>query len=387
MESDLKPWQTKSFYGHYKIINQLNKIKNSNSINNSLLFYGEYGLGKSTLAFRFANFLLSNNQGTFQDFKIIEDDDTFGQISKLSSPNVHYISDLDENDNLNEIKIDTIRELKNKLQNKTFNKTQRVVIIDSADSLNKSSFNALLKLLEEPPNQTLIIIVSHNIKNLPDTILSRCIKFHFKNLEDNEIDKVLNNCNIDIDLSKIKDTYSNGVTPGKVIHLHRHNFDNILNDFNDLKSADNKNIHSSALIISKKYSPKENHQSFIIFFEIFMLWIKQNAINLLDNIPTNLNLLKLIKIWDKYNKKYIDHINSGKLYHKTEKLSKIDQYNEYIMTGLRTMWGISLNYIEQHFQTISIYFKYINKNSIQVSVSNTVNLYRQVQTIAKYYKV
>ena len=306
MESNLKPWQNKSFYGHYKIINQLNKIKNSNSINNSLLFYGEYGLGKSTLAFRFANFLLSKNEGTFQDFKIIEDDNTFSQISKLTSPNVHYISDLDENDNLNEIKIDTIRELKNKLQTKTFNKTQRVVIIDSADSLNKSSFNALLKLLEEPPNQTLIIIISHNIKNLPDTILSRCIKFHFKNLDDNEIDQVLNNSNIGTDLSKIKDTYSNTLTPGKVIHLHRHNFDNILSDFNDLKSADNTNIHSSALVISKKYSPKENHQSFIIFFEIFMLWIKQNAINLLDNIPTNLNLLKLIKTWDKYNNKYID---------------------------------------------------------------------------------
>jgi DNA polymerase-3 subunit delta' len=306
MESNLKPWQNKSFYGHHKIIDQLNKIKQSNSINNSLLFYGDYGLGKSTLAFRYTNFLLSKNQGTFQNFKIVENDDTFGQLSKLSSPNVHYISDLDENDNLNEIKIDIIRELKNKLQTKTFNKTQRVVIIDSADSLNKSSSNALLKLLEEPPNQTLIIIISHNIKNLPDTILSRCIKFHFKNLEDNEISQVLNNSNIYIDLSKIKNTYSNSVTPGKVIHLHKHNFYNILNDFNDLKSADDKDIHSSALIILKKYSPKESHQSFIIFFEIFMLWIKQNAINLLDNIPTNLNLLKLIKIWDKYNKKYID---------------------------------------------------------------------------------
>ncbi|MEK9794804.1 MAG: hypothetical protein VW265_04610, partial [Hyphomicrobiales bacterium] len=116
MEINLKPWQNKSFYGHDKIISQLNKIKNSNSINNSLLFYGEYGLGKATLAFRFANFLLSKNEGTFQDFKIIEDDNTFSQISKLTSPNVHYISDLDENDNLNEIKIDTIRELKNKLQ-------------------------------------------------------------------------------------------------------------------------------------------------------------------------------------------------------------------------------------------------------------------------------
>ena len=70
------------------------------------------------------------------------------------------------------------------------------------------------------------------------------------------------------------------------------------------------------------------------------------------------------------NKKYIDHINSGKLYHKIEELSKIDQYNEYIMTGLRTMWGISLNYIEQQFDSrFKEYFlktvkKYINQNLI-----------------------
>ena len=37
-----------------------------------------------------------------------------------------------------------------------------------------------------------------------------------------------------------------------------------------------------------------------------MLWIKHNAINLLDNIPININLLRLIRVWDKYNKKYID---------------------------------------------------------------------------------
>ena len=174
MEINLNPWQNRFFHGHHNVINQLNGIKGSNSINNSFLFYGDYGLGKCTLAFRFANFLLSNHLGSFQEFKIVEDD-IYNQISKLSSPNIHYIPDLDEKQNIIEIKIDTIRDLKNKLQTKTFNKTQRVVIIDSADSLNKSSFNALLKLLEEPPSQTLIIIISHNVRNLPDTILSRCI--------------------------------------------------------------------------------------------------------------------------------------------------------------------------------------------------------------------
>ncbi len=70
------------------------------------------------------------------------------------------------------------------------------------------------------------------------------------------------------------------------------------------------------------------------------------------------------------NKRYIDQINSGKLYHKIEELSKIDQYNEYIMTGLRTMWGISLTYLEQHFDShFKDYFlntvkKYVDQNLI-----------------------
>jgi DNA polymerase-3 subunit delta' len=305
MEINSNPWQNRFFHGHHNVINQLNGIKGSNSINNSLLFYGDYGLGKCTLAFRFANFLLSKNLGSFQEFKIVEDD-IYNQISKLSSPNIHYIPDLDEKQNIIEIKIDTIRDLKNKLQTKTFNNTQRVVIIDSADSLNKSSFNALLKLLEEPPSQTLIIIISHNVRNLPDTILSRCIKFHFKNLEHSEIAQILKKNNLDIDISRVTEIYSNHITPGKIVHLFMHDFDNILNDFNELKNTNNKDIHSRALYISRKYSSKENHQSFIIFFEIFMLWIKHNAINLLDNMPINIDLLRLIRVWDKYNNKYID---------------------------------------------------------------------------------
>ena len=73
------------------------------------------------------------------------------------------------------------------------------------------------------------------------------------------------------------------------------------------------------------------------------------------------------------NKKYVDQINSGNLYYKTEKLSKIDHYNEYIMTGLRTMWGISLGYIENKFdRQFKNYFlknvkKYVDQNLIKIN--------------------
>ena len=73
------------------------------------------------------------------------------------------------------------------------------------------------------------------------------------------------------------------------------------------------------------------------------------------------------------NKKYVDQINSGNLYYKTEKLSKIDHYNEYIMTGLRTMWGISLSYLENKFdKQFKDYFlkhvkKYVDQNLIKIN--------------------
>lgn len=73
------------------------------------------------------------------------------------------------------------------------------------------------------------------------------------------------------------------------------------------------------------------------------------------------------------NKKYIDQINSGNLYYKIEKLSKIDHYNEYIMTGLRTMWGISLSYLENKFdKQFKDYFlkhvkKYVDQNLIKIN--------------------
>ena len=73
------------------------------------------------------------------------------------------------------------------------------------------------------------------------------------------------------------------------------------------------------------------------------------------------------------NKKYIDQINSGNLYYKIEKLSKIDHYNEYIMTGLRTMWGISLSYLENKFDNkFKDYFlkhvkKYVDQNLIKIN--------------------
>ena len=77
------------------------------------------------------------------------------------------------------------------------------------------------------------------------------------------------------------------------------------------------------------------------------------------------------------NKKYIDHINQGLSYFKKEKLTRIDHYNEYIMTGLRTIWGISTEYIESNFNANfkNYFLEKIQKHIVQKNVEIRDNVY------------
>jgi DNA polymerase-3 subunit delta' len=67
----------------------------------------------------------------------------------------------------------------------------RIAIIDAADEMNESSSNAILKLLEEPPNKSIIILISHNYYSLKSTIISRCQKITLRPLSENEMGKFL----------------------------------------------------------------------------------------------------------------------------------------------------------------------------------------------------
>ena len=77
------------------------------------------------------------------------------------------------------------------------------------------------------------------------------------------------------------------------------------------------------------------------------------------------------------NKKYIDHINQVLSYFKKEKLTRIDHYNEYIMTGLRTIWGISAEYIESNFNANfkNYFLEKIQKHIVQKNVKIKNNVY------------
>ena len=167
----------------------LNAWKNR-TLHNSWLLCGIEGIGKATLAFRFARFLLAADErqrDKYGSLDVSVDSQTYKLVANASHPDLKVIErDFTETDKKKVLK--TINEF---LAKKSSNDGWRVVIVDSIDDLNNAGANAILKILEEPPAKTVIMLISHNPNRLLPTIRSRCAKMNLKPLAENEVASLL----------------------------------------------------------------------------------------------------------------------------------------------------------------------------------------------------
>ena len=118
------------------------------------------------------------------------------------------------------------------------------------------------------------------------------------------------------------------ISPGKIIHLMNNNFEEIIQDFNDLIKSINTN-EKDVLKTIKFYSKKENLSSFNILFELFMIWLKKNAISFLADLREDYKLYEILGYWDKYSDKY----NSLNIFN----LSR----EEFLLNIHRDVWRLS----------------------------------------------
>ena len=202
--------------GQEFIKNSLTHLMKDNTLPHGLIFFGDEGFGKDALALRFAHLLTGNSssENSFTenvDIKFItalprgkNENESDGPLDKIPAPeyekikselskkgqNLYYKLDIP---NANDIKINSIREIQKYLSLKSNLRQKRVVIISNAELMNETSQNALLKNLEEPPEDTYFILTTNNINVLRETIRSRCQEFQFAPLSKSEIEKILDN--------------------------------------------------------------------------------------------------------------------------------------------------------------------------------------------------
>ena len=265
---------SKNFIGNNKLIENLLHCHQNKTLSNSLIFSGQKGIGKTTLAFSLIKEIYNNLSSQRLN--------NTNLIYNNTHPNIRFlINKYDEKNNKlsKNISINQIRDLENFLNQSTFDNLSKFVIIDSADDLNKSSANALLKSLEEPKNNTFFILIAHQISNLLPTIISRCHNYVIDKPTYENYLQILQNNNSAIDLSDANFLYSvsNG-SPGLAIEIYTENilelFDNIIQILQDKKGI-SSNIFNLANVISK-YTNEEFKNFLIILKFIILSLIKIN---------------------------------------------------------------------------------------------------------------
>lgn len=153
---------------------------------NAVLLHGPLGIGKATLAFKLARdiFVATGDE----DAHRVDE-----QVMAGSHPNLFVLrrQPKDAKGFYTVIRVDDIRNLVEHLRKTRGRAGHRVAIIDSIDDCNVNAANALLKILEEPPAETIFLLVSHRPGSLLPTIKSRCHSLAMRPLADGDVGTVL----------------------------------------------------------------------------------------------------------------------------------------------------------------------------------------------------
>jgi len=284
------------------------------TLSNSLIFYGNKGIGKSTLAYSLINNVFD------EIYKEKPSSNHTNLIYNNSHPNVRVLrKEYDEKTKKykNNIIINQIRELESFIYQFSIDGSPKFIILDSSDDLNISSSNALLKILEEPKKNIYIILITHIVSKLLPTIHSRCIKFKFSNPSFDQFNEIIRNQDESIDKNILKFLYdlSEG-SPGLAIQLFSENFREIFDHLIEI-FKEKKPLSSNILQLSNQVGTYSNDQ-FILFLSLIkFIIVHTTKINLGIDIKKNFisdipkSLLEMSKYLDnQISQKILEYLNT-----------------------------------------------------------------------------
>ncbi|MDR3470841.1 MAG: AAA family ATPase [Devosia sp.] len=172
--------------GHEAATGQLAGVLEAGRLPGAILLSGPRGIGKATLAFALARQVLTRT-GDEDAHRVDE------QVVAGAHPNLFALRRQPREGKgfYTVIRVDEVRQLKDRLHRTRGRAGHRIAIVDAIDDCNPSAANALLKTLEEPPAETLFLLVSHRPGLLLPTIKSRCLRIALRPLENGDVKEIL----------------------------------------------------------------------------------------------------------------------------------------------------------------------------------------------------
>ncbi len=220
-ETPLHPRYAKTVIGHEAAIAQFELAFRSGKLHHAWMITGPEGIGKATLAYAIANFALGGSQNGVAG-GLADETQTRRWIHARSHPDLfvleRQLADRKPARLKTEISVEDARGLPEFFARTSGSGTWRVAIVDAVDDLNRESANALLKQVEEPPSNCLLLLISHQPGRVLRTLKSRCLKLPLKQLSKNDTVKVINTLEIDNQADALAIAHG---SPGKAIQLSK----------------------------------------------------------------------------------------------------------------------------------------------------------------------
>lgn len=208
--------------GHDTVAVRLKNAFDTNALHHAIILHGPDGVGKETLAYMLVRYALHypNGNPARADFIIPETSRTFTQIAAQSHPNIFVISPVyDEKKERfkTDITLDALGGLHDFLRLAPTDGGPRFVIVNPSEYLNRATQNALLKVLEEPPQKTFFLLLTARPNALLATTRSRCLEMSMNALNRDDFARATNLSGADAD----RFFALSGGSPGRAAHYQQ----------------------------------------------------------------------------------------------------------------------------------------------------------------------